>query len=241
MDTDITSWVCYTFLGIILSIIFWWKIVEQIIKWKKQKEQERIWEYHRKEQEEEWDLKRLIDPKKAEIRNIINAKIELLSVRSCPKCRSTGVKLKRTYASYITNKHTETHVYYDDFEDVDKSGEKYHGTERVESVREVYDGSDFSYRVNLVCQKCGYVYFSDIITYKDKTDAPDKEKRFKAYKQEEVISVDSFLEDIYPPITTVKLNLETYQVLINHLRGTWAYPNKAITEILKQEPSFDEE
>ena len=175
----------------------------------------------RKRQKKEQELKSIIDPLKAEIGNIVNAKLTQLSARACPICRSTGVKLKRTYASYESVSHTETHSYNEDDEYIDKSGERWPMTRRVDSESEHYDYSNFGYGLKIVCQKCGYAHFSDRIYYKDQTHDDEKERRLETYKQEEMISIDSFLADICPPAETYEKNLEAYNQLLDQLRKSW--------------------
>lgn len=170
---------------------------------------------------EELELKSFIEPLKADIKTIINNKIQQLSAKTCPQCSSIGVNLKRTYIRYQEVMRETEGWYSEEYEYIDKSGEKWPATRTERWEGEVFDHSDFKFDVEAVCQKCGYVHFSDKIYYKDETYNYEKMKRFSTYKDDEVISIDAFLTDIYPQATYYQKNLNAYNELLDHLRNSW--------------------
>lgn len=208
MGTDLF---CGLPIMVFLIIVLLWGFIDDYIIDPLIKDPIRQW---RKEKEEQ-KLKSDYAPLKAEIKTIVEEKLQKIALTPCKCHHSTGVKLKCSRAVYSENTHVEHHDAYvkrdDDGYDI--------GWDSFNST--VYDDSSFWYEVVVLCDSCNRELFSDNISYRDNTHDYEKEHRFENRARNSIISVEQFLMDIYPPLSLYSNNLSAYNNLLEHLRNVW--------------------
>lgn len=191
----------------IISSIFWSTV-------EKRAKEEELREYEHKMKLEKQELERYYEPMKAEIRTIVTNKLHKL-VSNCPD--STGIKLIRKSASYQRISRLDKVNYWD----YGNPDEPYKLPILESYEKEVYDHSLFVYSIVVRCKKSEKELFSYSISWDDEVNDYSKEERFKLYKENEEISVNEFLEDIYPTYKYCYRTLNGYNELLDHLRFFW--------------------